>query len=90
MHDDYCLVARIMIPTDAHLMRGCLEAAGLDVILTDDQHMQADMLLAPAIGGARLLVHERDVERAQEVLAAYERGDLALSDDADVGMPVAD
>lgn len=90
MYDDYCLLARIMIPTDAHLMRGCLEASGLDVILTDDQHMQADMLLAPAIGGARLLVHERDLVRAKEVLAAYERGDLALDDDADVGLPVAE
>lgn len=90
MYDDYCLLARIMIPTDAHLMRGCLEAAGLDVILTDDQHMQADMLLAPAIGGARLLVHERDLERAKEVLAAYERGELALDDDTDVGLPAAE
>jgi hypothetical protein len=57
------------------------------VLLTDDQHMQADMLLAAAIGGARVLVREHDVARANDILAAFERGDLALSDDADVGAP---
>ncbi|NHQ89983.1 putative signal transducing protein [Janthinobacterium lividum] len=90
MHDDYVLIARLMIPTDAHVIRGCLAAAGIDVLLTDDQHMQADMLLAAAIGGARVMVREHDVKRANEILAAFERGDLALSDDADVGAPVAD
>jgi hypothetical protein len=90
MHDDYVLIARMMIPTDAHVIRGCLAAAGIDVLLTDDQHMQADMLLAAAIGGARVMVREHDVARANEILAAFERGDLALSDDADVGAPVAE
>ena len=90
MHDDYVLIARLMIPTDAHVMRSCLAASGIDVLLTDDQHMQADMLLAAAIGGARILVREHDVARAKEILAAFERGDLALSDDADVGVPVAE
>ncbi|AQR70062.1 hypothetical protein BZG29_18300 [Janthinobacterium sp. LM6] len=90
MHDDYVLIARLMIPTDAHVIRGCLAAAGIDVLLTDDQHMQADMLLAAAIGGARVMVREHDVTRANDILAAFERGDLALSDDADVGVPVAE
>lgn len=88
--NDYCVIARLMIPTDAHVIRGCLEAAGIPVILTDDQHMQANLLLAPAIGGARILVRENDLARAREILAAYERGDLALSEDADVGTPAAD
>ncbi|MGK5080449.1 putative signal transducing protein [Janthinobacterium sp. HLX7-2] len=90
MHNDYVLIARLMIPTDAHVIRGCLEAAGIDVILTDDQHMQANLLLAPAIGGARVLVREKDAARAHDILAAYERGDLALSDDADVGAPAVE
>ena len=90
MHDDYVLIARLMIPTDAHVIRGCLAAAGIDVLLTDDQHMQADMLLAAAIGGARAMVRAPDVARANDILAAFERGDLALSDDADVGAPVAE
>ena len=80
MHDDYVLIARLMIPTDAHVIRGCLAAAGIDVLLTDDQHMQADMLLAAAIGGARVMVREHDVARANEILAAFERGELTLED----------
>jgi hypothetical protein len=24
MHNDYVLIARLMIPTDAHVIRGCL------------------------------------------------------------------
>ncbi|CDG82690.1 putative signal transducing protein [Janthinobacterium agaricidamnosum] len=86
MHDDYCLVARMMVPTDAHVIRGCLEAAGIPVILTDDQHMQANLLLAPAIGGARVLVQEKNMALAREILAAFERGELAISEDADVGV----
>lgn len=88
--NDYCVIARLMIPTDAHVIRGCLEAAGIPVILTDDQHMQANLLLAPAIGGARIMVRESDLARANAILAAYERGDLALSEDADVGLPAAE
>ena len=36
MHDDYVLIARLLIPTDAHVIRGCLAAAGVDVLLADD------------------------------------------------------
>jgi len=53
----------------------------------DDQYVQSNLLLAPAIGGVRVLVPERDLPLAQEVLEAFERGDLALGDDADVGKP---
>lgn len=87
MENDYCIIARLMVPTDAHVIRGCLAAAGIDAIVTDDQHMQANLLLAPAIGGVRVLVPQAQLARAQEILAAFERGDLALADDADVGQP---
>lgn len=85
MQDDYCVVARLLIPTDAHVIRGCLAAAGIHAIVTDDQHVQANLLLAPALGGARVLVLARHLALAQEMLAAYERGELALPEDVDVG-----
>lgn len=85
MYNDYCLVARFLIPTDAHVIAGCLNAARIPVIVTDDQHVQANLLLAPAIGGARVLVLESHLQMAREILAAFERGELALADDADVG-----
>ncbi|UTY59564.1 putative signal transducing protein [Massilia sp. erpn] len=83
MDDDYRILARFMIPTDAHVMRGCLAAAGIAAVVTDDQHMQANLLLAPAIGGARLLVLEKDAQAAEEILQAFQRGEFALPDDAD-------
>lgn len=85
MHNDYCLVARLLVPTDAHVICGCLAAAGIAAIVTDDQHVQANLLLAPAIGGARVLVPGKDLALAREVLAAFERGELALPTDAKVG-----
>jgi hypothetical protein len=78
--DDYTLAARCLDPTQAHVLRGCLQAAGIAATVADDHHSQVDQLISPALGGARVLVHERDLPAAKEVLAAYERGDLALKD----------
>jgi hypothetical protein len=85
MKNDYLMVARCLVPTQAHVVKGCLQAAGIDAIVADDQHVQADFLLAAAIGGARVLVPAQQLVQAREVLAAYERGDLALAEDVDVG-----
>ena len=84
MLDDYCLIARRLVPTDAHVIRGCLVAAGIPAVVADDQHVQAYLLLAPAIGGARVLVPASYLQQARDILAAFERGELALPDDADV------
>ena len=85
MHSEFCTVARYLIPTEAHVVCGCLQAAGIAAVVVDDQYVQSNLLLAPAIGGVRVLVPEQDLSAAQEVLQAFERGDLALGDDADVG-----
>jgi len=85
MDNDFCLVGRFLVPADAFIVCGCLRAAGLNAVIADEQHVQAALLLAPAIGGARVLVPEAELEQAREVLAAFERGDLALGDDADFG-----
>ena len=85
MQGEFCTVARYLIPTDAHVVCGCLQAAGVSAVVVDDQYVQSNLLLAPSIGGVRVLVPENDLELAQEVLQAFERGDLALSEDADVG-----
>ncbi|WP_051294098.1 hypothetical protein [Pseudoduganella violaceinigra] len=85
MDNDFCLVRRCLIPADAFILCGCLRAAGLNATVMDDQHMQAALLLAPAIGGARVMVPAAELPQALEVLDAFERGELALDDDADVG-----
>ena len=45
------------------------------------------MLLAPALGGVRILVPGDHLAQALAVLEAYARGEFALGDDADVGGP---
>ena len=87
MDPRFSLVGRYLIPADAFIICGCLRAAGINAVVADDQHVQADLLLAPAIGGARVLVPSADLAHAKAVLEAFERGELALADDADVGAP---
>jgi hypothetical protein len=82
--DLFC-VAQYLVPIDAHLAQGCLVAAGIPAVVADANHAQADQMIAPAMGGVRVLVPESYLRQAEEVLAALARGDFALSDDADVG-----
>ena len=84
---DLYVVARYMIPVDATLAQGCLEASGIPAVLADNHLMQTDLLLAPALGGVRILVPEEYLVQAEAVLAAFERGEFALGEDADVGVP---
>jgi hypothetical protein len=46
--------------------------------------VQTDLLLAPALGGVRILVPQDHLQQAQAVLAAFARGEFELGEDADV------
>lgn len=84
---DLFVVAQYLVPIDAHLAQGCLVAAGIPAVVADANHAQADQLIAPAMGGVRVLVPESYLQQAGEVLEALACGDFALSEDADVGEP---
>jgi hypothetical protein len=84
---DLFVVAKCMVPTDAFLLRGVLQAGGVPAVVADAHHVQADLLIAPALGGVRILAPEAYLAQAREILAAYERGDFLLDDDTDVGQP---
>jgi hypothetical protein len=43
------------------------------------------MLLAPALGGVRILVPQEHLQQAEAVLEALQRGEFELGEDADVG-----
>lgn len=79
---DFETVARFLNPTDAHVVCACLVAAGLPAIVADANLAQTNSLWAVAIGGARVLVPSSRVAEAKEVIAAFNRGDFALSDDS--------
>ena len=77
-------VARYLIPMEASLVQGCLVASGIPAVLADAHLVQTDLLLAPALGGVRILVPEDYLQQAQAVLDAFQRGEFALDEDADV------
>ena len=77
-------VARYLIPMEASLVQGCLVASGIPAVLADAHLMQTDLLLAPALGGVRILVPEDHLQQAEAVLDAFRRGEFALGEDADV------
>jgi hypothetical protein len=84
---DLFVVAKCMVPTHAYVLQGCLVAGGVPAVVADINHVQADLLIAPALGGVRILAPASFLVQAEEILAAYERGDYQLDDDADVGDP---
>ncbi|MFJ1471486.1 putative signal transducing protein [Massilia orientalis] len=81
---DLVEVARYLIPLEANLVQGCLVASGIPAVLADAHLVQTDMLLAPALGGVRILVPEDHLQHALAVLAAFARGEFELGEDADV------
>lgn len=82
---DLVELARYLIPMEASLVQGCLVAAGVPAVLADAHLVQTDLLLAPALGGVRILVPQDHLAQGQAVLAAFQRGEFALGEDADVG-----
>ncbi|OON60693.1 hypothetical protein B0920_17160 [Massilia sp. KIM] len=82
---DLFIVARYMVPLDANLAQGCLVAAGVPAVLADAHLMQTDLLLAPALGGVRVLVPAEFLVQAAAVLDGLARGDYALDDDTTYG-----
>jgi hypothetical protein len=84
---DLFAVARYLVPLEASLVQGCLVASGIPAVLADAHLMQTDLLLAPALGGVRILVPASYLQQARAVLDAFERGAFQLDDDADVGTP---
>lgn len=65
---------------EAQLLKGLLEQRGIPV------HLQGALLQGgvgelPAIGHLSIMVEEEDRVAAERVIAAYERGELALRDD---------
>ena len=77
---DWQTLETFFSPTEAYLMQGTLQAAGIPTIVADDQMVQTHSLLASVIQ-VRVMVPERRMEAAQAVREAWHRGDFALPDD---------
>lgn len=51
------------------IIRGRLEAEGIETFVHDELTIQVDPLYSNALGGIKLMVQMQDVERATEILA---------------------
>ncbi len=80
---DFETVTQLFNPTDAYVIAGCLEAAGIPTIVADTNLVQVHSLLAIAVGGVRIRVPATRSAEAKNVIAAFYRGDFALPDDDD-------
>ena len=76
---DWQTLVTVFSPTEAYLLRGVLQAAGVPAAVADAHLVQTHSLLAPAIP-VRILVPEHRLGRGQEVLAAFERGEYGLQE----------
>jgi len=76
---DWQTLVTVFSPTEGYLLRGLLQAAGVPAAVADVHLVQTHSLLAPAIP-VRVLVPERWLDRGQDVLAAFERGEYGLQE----------
>ncbi len=82
-HGDMVTVARRFTPIDAHVLCACLVAAGIPAIVADAELVQTNMLWSIAVGGVSLRVPQAFVQEANEVIAAFERGEFSLDENFD-------
>ena len=75
-------IARLLDPTEAHILLGRLEAEGIPAFIADQQLVQTNRLWTIALGGVRLQVPEVLAQQAQAVITALREGRYALDEDA--------
>jgi hypothetical protein len=69
-------IARFDFLPQAEIVRGRLLAEGIDCRLADQHLVQTDWLYSLAVGGIKLQVEAKDVERAQIILNRDYSADL--------------
>jgi hypothetical protein len=81
---DLVTVERFTEVWQAHILRSRLEAEGILASIADEHLVAMDWFYSNAIGGVRVQVPACELDQARAVLAALQRGDYELADDADV------
>lgn len=67
-------VATFSQPTEAHILKGRLEAEGIPCFLGDEHIIAAQPLYSVAVGGVKLQVTEGDEEEARVMIARIQAG----------------
>jgi hypothetical protein len=77
---DLVTVANFSNPLKANVLRACLEAHGI-VAFIWGEHTQTHLFFPIGTGGVRVQVPDTQLAQAKEVMAAWERGELAIDDE---------
>lgn len=72
-------------PLEAHILRERLEAEHIPAMVVGDGYVRLNWPWAVALRGAKICVPVEFREQADEIVAAYTRGDFAADVDAEVG-----
>lgn len=65
---------------EAQVLKGLMEQEGLQVFL-QGAALQGGLGDLPALGHLSITVNDADQQRAEEIIAAYEKGDYSLDGD---------
>ena len=68
MSNTFITIARYQYSSEAQIIKGRLEADGIEVFIADNHTVDTDPLVSNAIGGVKLKVHAQDEVKAKEIL----------------------
>ncbi|PRY16502.1 putative signal transducing protein [Pontibacter ummariensis] len=76
--------------TEAHILKGRLEAEGILCFLGDEHIVGAQPFYSVAVGGVKLKVTEQDVEEAKAILARIQggEGEFELNESIELAPPM--
>ena len=66
-------VAAFQYSAEAQIVKGRLDAEGIESFLVDNHTIDTDPLVSNAIGGVKLKVRKEDAEKSLEVLASIKK-----------------
>jgi hypothetical protein len=75
-HNDIVSIAEVSGDMQAEMLRGLLEAQGIDVMLSEESAARAIGINMPGMGIVHLMVRAEQAEAAQKILQEYDDGEL--------------
>lgn len=79
MSNTFKTIARFQYSTEAQIIKGRLEADGIQAFLSDHLTIDTDPLVSNAIGGVKLKVLSQDALKAQHILESIKK--YSIDDD---------
>ncbi len=67
MENKFYTIGSFEFVADVQIIKGKLESEGIEVFLLDENTLNSDPLISNAIGGVKLQVFAKDVDRAVEI-----------------------